>query len=90
MAIIVSGEVESQALALAKEIRHYAPKIERVRILGPAPATLSKLRGKYRFRILLIADKLYNLQHYAASIVARFKLPSNLHIRTEVDPYSFY
>ncbi|MDX1916659.1 MAG: primosomal protein N' [Rickettsiaceae bacterium] len=90
IAIIVCSDIEAIALKYAKELRYMAPKTERVRILGPAPATLSKLRGKYRFRILLIADKNFNLQFYTLSIMEKLKLPPKMQIRVEVDPYSFY
>ncbi len=90
ISIMVSGDSEIEALNLAKQLRNFAPKIDRVKILGPAPATMSKLRGKYRFRILLISDKSYNLQHYAKNITSHFNQSRSLWIRLEVDPQSFY
>ena len=69
----------------------YAPISKRVRILGPAPATMSKLRGAYRFRILAIADKSFNLQSYVTEWISKNNTGKNgTTIRVEVDPYSFY
>ncbi|MDX1924396.1 MAG: primosomal protein N', partial [Rickettsiaceae bacterium] len=90
IALIITGDHELETLDLAKKVRNSAPKTERVRILGPAPATMSKLRGKYRFRLLLISDKTYNIQNYASAIISKFSLKIKHRIRVEVDPYSFY
>jgi len=90
IALIVTGENEITTMNFAKKIRNLAPKTDRVKILGPAPATMSKLKGSFRFRILFISDKTYNLQNYAVQLVNLFPSTNRENIRLEVDPYSFY
>jgi primosomal protein N' (replication factor Y) len=46
------GQVRSEALQLRKELDN-ANAERAVRILGPAPAPLSRLKGEHRFQILL-------------------------------------
>ncbi len=90
IAIIIAGGSELEALNFGKQMVRSAGISQRVRILGPAPATMSKLRGAYRFRILAIADKNFNLQSYVTEWISKNNSPNNINIRVEVDPYSFY
>lgn len=91
IAIIITGPNEFETLSFSKSMLRYAPISKRVRILGPAPATMSKLRGAYRFRILAIADKSFNLQSYVTEWISKNNTGKNgTTIRVEVDPYSFY
>lgn len=90
IALIITGKNEITTMNFAKKIKNMAPNTDRVKILGPAPATMSKLKGNFRFRILLIADKSFNLQNYASQLV-NLQIPAtHENIRLEVDPYSFY
>jgi primosomal protein N' (replication factor Y) len=49
--VLVSGENEAATLAAAHEMAKQAPS-NGVEILGPAPAPLARLRGRYRFQLL--------------------------------------
>lgn len=90
IAVIITGDDEIESHNFAKKFRNVAIKNERVKILGPAPASMSKLRGKYRYRLLFIADKKFNLQGYTELITKHVDSVSHNRIRIEVDPYSFY
>jgi primosomal protein N' (replication factor Y) len=50
---------------------------------------IAKLSGKYRYRILIVADKKFNLQQYIKSWLALIKFPSSCYVRVDVDPQSF-
>jgi primosomal protein N' (replication factor Y) len=56
-AIIVSSEDEAEAREAANRIGATRPQLDDVMILGPAPAPLSLLRGRYRYRLLLNARR---------------------------------
>ncbi|WP_341790237.1 primosomal protein N' [Rickettsia endosymbiont of Polydrusus tereticollis] len=87
--IILSGIDEHKILAIAKNLVRIAPNT-RAKILGPASSLMSKLAGKYRFRILVIVDKKFNLQKYLKFLLSLVKIPSSCHVKIDIDPKSFY
>ena len=88
-AVIVSGANERQTAELAEQIGRGAPMIEGVRILGPAPAQMYRIRGKYRQRLLVQAEKNINLQKLMGEWLGAFKVPSAVRVQVDVDPQSF-
>ncbi|MEY3196782.1 MAG: Primosomal protein, partial [Pseudomonadota bacterium] len=60
--IIIADKNEIMSKKIANHIIQNLPKSSKVTVLGPVAATLSKLKNKYRFRILLIAEKKFNIQ----------------------------
>jgi len=58
-------------------------------ILGPAPAPMPLLRGKYRYRILIKAAKDFGLQDWLTRWLADLKIPSSIRVKIDVEPYSF-
>ena len=55
-ALIVSGRDLQAVRRFAALLARAAPAVPGVRVLGPAPAPLALLRGRYRQRLLVIAD----------------------------------
>lgn len=89
ISIIVTGKEEIKTREFSKIVKNKFKETDQVRILGPAPATMSKIRGDYRFRILILADKKIMIQKYIEDRISRIK-KHNFNIRIEVDPNSFY
>ena len=89
-AIILSGPDEVEVAAAAKLLARLAPTDPAVMVLGPAPALLYQLRGKYRFRLLVKAERSINIQKYVRYFVSLMKLPSAVKLRVDIDPYSFF
>lgn len=89
-AIIMSGKNELLVKRTMMDIARMLPTSSRVTILGPVPAILSKLQNRYRYRLLLIADKQFNIQGYISSVtdILPYKIRSN--IKVDIDPYNFY
>lgn len=87
--IIVSGRVESEVKYMAKELGKAAPQGEGIQTLGPAPAPFMRLRGKYRYRLLVRADKNINIQKSIASWISILKIPSSVRVQIDIDPQSF-
>ena len=56
------------------------------RVLGPAPAPFSKLRGKYRFQIQLQAPDGEKLRAAARQATAGAKPPEGVQWIVDVDP----
>ena len=87
--ITLSGTNE---VKLQQEIQHMAslkPNFTHVEILGPAPAPISYLRGRYRYWFLLKAEKKVNLQQVISDWLAALTLPSSIRCQIDIDPYHF-
>ena len=60
-----------------------------VKILGPAPAPLSFLRGRYRNRFLIKSPKNTFSQDMVKNWIENTKIPKQIRISIDVDPYTF-
>lgn len=87
--IIVSGREEQQVIETAKALGISAPQGETIQTLGPAPAPLARLRGKFRYRLLVRSDKNIDIQKAVSSWISAHKPPSNVRIYIDIDPQSF-
>ena len=88
-AIIVSSEDEAEAKEAARAIGGTRPNLEGVAILGPAPAPLALLRGRYRYRLLIIARRSSDLQSVLRDWLGTLKFPPGVRVAVDIDPYSF-
>lgn len=88
--IIVSGKKEADTLAIAKQIVKVAPPPDfQVRVLGPAPAGMARINRQYRFRIFAKSPKNINLSLILKEWLTKIKLPSNIRVQVDIEPYSF-
>ncbi|MGH1402797.1 MAG: primosomal protein N' [Alphaproteobacteria bacterium] len=93
-AIIVSGREEQQVIDVARSLGRISPQGvteegHRIQTLGPAPAPFARLRGRYRYRLLVRADKVINIQKTVSSWVASVKVPSTVRVYIDIDPQGF-
>ncbi|WP_369801427.1 primosomal protein N' [Novosphingobium sp. Fuku2-ISO-50] len=88
-AIIVSSEDEAEAKEAARGIGGTRPVLDDVAIMGPAPAPLSLLRGRYRYRFLVNARRSSDLQTVLRDWLAPLKFPQGVRVAVDIDPYSF-
>lgn len=88
-AVIVSGKREAQVVAIARAIAAAAPVQDTVRVLGPVPAPIYRLRGHYRMRLLVKTSRQVHMQKWLRQWLARVKVPSAVKVKVDVDPYSF-
>ena len=87
--IIVSSEDESEAREAARRIGDLRPDVPDCMILGPAPAPMAQLRGRYRYRLLMNARRSVQLQDVIRNWLARIDHPPGVRVAVDVDPYSF-
>jgi primosomal protein N' (replication factor Y) len=87
--IIVSGRNERQVDDIAKALGKTAPQGADIKTLGPAPAPFYRLRGDFRRRLLIQADKAAHLQKVIDGWVAGIKIPSTVRVQIDIDPQSF-
>ncbi len=88
-AIIVSAEEESDARDAANRIGRAKPDLPDLAIYGPAPAPLSLLRGRYRFRLLVNARRSAALQDIIRGWLGPIDHPAGVRVGVDIDPYSF-
>lgn len=92
--IIVSGREESQVIEVAKALGKTSPQGmtesgHKIQTLGPAPAPFARLRGRFRYRLLVRADKGVNVQKTVEQWVNGVKVPSTVRVYIDIDPQSF-
>ena len=57
-----------------------------VRVLGPSPAVLSKLKNEFRFSLLLRSQSAGALQEAAAALRKKIRVPAGMRMVIDVDP----
>ncbi len=88
-AIIVSSEDDAEAREAANRIGATRPMLPDVQILGPAPAPMTLLRGRYRYRLLLNARRSANVQDVIRQWLGALNFPPGVRVAVDIDPYSF-
>lgn len=89
VALVMTMAAKSdKAHSFAKELLYLAPKINDLKIWGPAPASLTKLKGKYRYNLLVICSKNIALQQYLTNWIGKIKIPWQINLKIDIDPYN--
>ena len=88
--IIARGPKEATVQAYMDELAtaFKAEAHTSVRILGPAPAPVLKIRNLYRFHLQLRCPNTKPLQALAGTVPRRFPTPENVELAVDVDPIS--
>jgi len=86
--VMIMATKSDKAHGFAKELLYLAPKVNDLKIWGPAPASLTKLKGKYRYNLLVICSKNIALQQYLSSWISKIKVPWQINLKIDIDPYN--
>ena len=89
ISLIISGKDESLILKFALNIKLKLPKMNEVNVLGPVLAPMTKLRNKYRCRILIRYPKNLFVQKYLSQSLEKIKITSGIKLEVDVDPINF-
>jgi primosomal protein N' (replication factor Y) len=89
VALIVSGPNSQEVETTARALGQTYPNFEKVFVFGPAPAPLSILRGQFRWRLLLKAERTINVQVILRNWLSKVRVPNRVRVKVDVDPYSF-
>jgi len=87
--LLFDGASEAEVRRVAEAVVRSAPADTRVRVLGPAPAALSRLKGQYRYRVLVKTSREVHLQKLLAGWLSDIPLPRSVRLKVDVNPYSF-
>jgi primosomal protein N' (replication factor Y) len=88
-AIIISSEDEREAIEAARAVGGAAPQVDGMIVYGPAPAPLAMLRGRYRQRLLVHAQRSVEVQNIIRQWLGGLQFPRGVRVGIDVDPYSF-
>ncbi|WP_291202360.1 primosomal protein N' [Hyphomonas sp.] len=88
-AMILSAPSAELVDKAALDFAALAPNSEGIELFGPAPAPITVLRGRHRRRFLVKSPRNIDLSAYMTAWVARLKLPSQVRLSVDIDPYSF-
>src|SRR5262249_18431935 len=88
--LIVSAPDKAAAQGFAQRLAAVAPTTSEVRLLGPAEAPLSLVRGRHRFRLLVKSPRAFDLSTYIREWLERApKRKGSLRLDVDIDPQSF-
>ncbi|MFL9827608.1 primosomal protein N' [Rhodoplanes sp. SY1] len=88
--LIVSGSDRAAVETHARKLAAIAPRDERVRVLGPAEAPVSLLRGRHRFRLLIKSPRAFDLSGWMRDWLGLApKTTGDLKREIDIDPTSF-
>jgi primosomal protein N' (replication factor Y) len=88
--LVVSGEDKHLTHSFARLLARAAPAHPEVRILGPADAPLSLVRGRHRMRLLIKSPRAFDLSAYLRDWLAAAPKPKgSIRLDIDIDPQSF-
>jgi primosomal protein N' (replication factor Y) len=103
--LVVSGSDRHETAGYARALARIAPQVddasadgaagdvasaEAVRVLGPADAPLSLVRGRHRLRLLVKAPRAFDLSAYLREWLANApKKHGDIKLEVDIDPQSF-
>jgi len=76
-------------MKFAISVKSKLPKINGVNVLGPVLAPITKLKKKYRCRILIRYPKNLFIQKYLSKSLNKIKIASGIKLEVDVDPINF-
>lgn len=88
--IIVSGRDEGQVVEISKKLGQTSPHGTGIQTLGPADAPMYRLRGKFRRRLLVRAEKNIDIQDAIERWLGDHKIPAAVRVQVDIDPQSFF
>jgi primosomal protein N' (replication factor Y) len=88
-AVIISGGDGVETEQFARRLARQRPSTEDVELLGPAPAPITVLRGRHRWRFLARARREVNLQAFLAAWLKEVQIKGSLRVDIDIDPYQF-
>jgi len=89
ISLIISGKNELLIMKFAMIIKSKLPKINQVNILGPVLAPITKIRNKYRCRILIRYPKDLFIQKYLSQSLNKIKITPGIKLEVDVDAINF-
>ncbi len=87
--IVVSGNDQMQTESFAMSLARRVPRVADILVLGPAPAPLAQIRGRFRFRFLVKTTREQDIQGFIREWLKDVQPKGSLRLSVDIDPYSF-
>ena len=87
--IIVSSKDEGKVQEFCKKLKSLIPSSKNIRVLGPAPSPIMRIRNRVRYRFLIKAAKNSDIQRFIKEWIGKTKIPNSMRVIIDVDPYDF-
>jgi len=85
--LVISGKNGAKVSKIADDLAGFLKKGGSVaRVLGPVPAVLSKIRGDYRYRILLKGKDLPAMRNLVCETMEKTVVPTDVRVIVDVEP----
>ena len=89
ISLIISGKNELLIMKFALNLKSKLPKMNEVNVMGPVLAPITKLKKRYRCRILIRYPKNLFIQKYLSHSLNKIKVMSGIKLEVDVDPINF-
>ena len=87
--VILSDPDERQLQGFCRMLADRFPASQGVQLLGPAPAPIAQVRGRFRYRFVLKSGLEQRLQDLLSRWLGPVKLPNSTRLGVDIDPISF-
>jgi primosomal protein N' (replication factor Y) (superfamily II helicase) len=90
--VILTGPDQDMVMKIGQTLARNSGPIAQIgaQVFGPALAPIARIRGQFRVRLLVKAEKTVPLQLALARWVGQVKRPPNVRLTLDIDPQSFY
>jgi primosomal protein N' (replication factor Y) len=86
ISLLVAGQEESKVIKISEDIEKFLKRRIPDEVLGPAPAIIPKLRGHFRYRILLKGQNLGKMRRAVAETLSKVVVPFEIKVAVDVEP----
>ncbi|MEG9883235.1 MAG: primosomal protein N' [Hyphomicrobiales bacterium] len=87
--IVISGGDRDETAQFARDLSRRIPQNPRFKVFGPAPAPLTMIRRRHRFRFLVQTGRHDHIQGFMRAWLGGVKPRGSLKITIDIDPQSF-
>ena len=89
IAVIISSTTKELSYRGAREIKNKLSALNKLEIMGPVESPISKVKKKFRFRLLLRFKKSELPQKKIVNLLEKLKISSKIKLTVDVDPVNF-
>ena len=89
LSLIISSQSKNDSYQGALEIKKKISKLSNLDILGPVESPISRIKKKYRTRLLIRTESRNMYQRNLSKILENLKISSKIKLTVDVDPINF-